>query len=297
MVYLIYGKDTYRSRQKLRDLLAFFRGKVSDLGIFGVSNEDFDQVQLEELLKSQSLFEKKYVVVCEELLKDKKASEFVKDNIENLKESKNIFLFWEEEVEKEDLKLFEEYSEKNQQFNPITGAKLKKWIQVEAKKLEKELSSVEQDEVVTRCGSDLWCASREIEKFALGAESEQRGGVLKYNPFHICDAVSAKDGNKAWAVLQQAILMGVSSEEVFWKVWWQMKNLILVKKLHQAGVQNIEKKSGLHPFVVKKTLNSAKNFTETELHEISFDLVRLYHESRRGLQDFPIGLEKILLKL
>ena len=91
--------------------------------------------------------------------------------------------------------------------------------------------------------------------------------------------------------------MGVSSEEVFWKVWWQMKNLILVKKLHQAGVQNIEKKSGLHPFVVKKTLNSAKNFTETELHEISFDLVRLYHESRRGLQDFPIGLEKILLKL
>ena len=76
-----------------------------------------------------------------------------------------------------------------------------------------------------------------------------------------------------------------------------MKNLILVKKLHQAGVQNIEKKTGFHPFVVKKTLAGAKNFTETELHEISFSLVRLYHDARRGIGNFTIGLEKILLKL
>jgi len=248
MIYLVYGKDWFRSREKIRELLEFFRVKIGSLGIFRIEGDDFDPAKLEELIRSQMLFEKKYIVFCDKIFENLQAHNFVEKNIEKIAATPNIFLFLEEELDKKLLDMFKKYSKKVQEFKV-------------SYKPHKEISFGD------------------------------------YNPFAICDAVAEKNKSRAWILFQKALLSGVPAEEVFYKIVWQVKNLLLIKKLSTAGVKNIEKETELHPYVVKKNLWSIKNFTEQELINYSFKLLKIYHDVRRGLEEFPLGLEKFLINI
>jgi len=82
---------------------------------------------------------------------------------------------------------------------------------------------------------------------------------------------------------------------VFFKTLWQIKNLLLVKKLMNAGVANVSKETGLHSFVAGKAIKAAKNFSEDELVNYSYEMLKIYHEERRGESELPIEFEKFLL--
>lgn len=298
MLYLIYGKDTFRSREKLKELLDFFRSKISNLGIFKIEMENFHESEFEELLRARTLFENKYIVVCENLLGGESASGFVLKKImsrlANCAESENIFIFLEENLEGDFLEEFKKHSQKTQEFNLLSGAKLRKWFD------DKKIPASAQERIIKNCGSDLWRASKEIEKYELSKGQTFVGRecltfAKEYNPFAICDAFASKNKTRMWVLLQEALLSGIAAEEVFYKISWQLKNLLLIKKTVAFGVKNLEKETKLHPFVIKKTLAAARNFTEGELRNYSFDLVKLYHAVRSGKEEFQIGLEKFLL--
>jgi len=243
MIYLLYGQDTLKGKRKLVEILDFFRAKAGNLSIFRIDGDSFRMAELEELLKSRMLFGDKYAVVCDRVLETSSAREFVAENIEKFADSRNIFIFFEETVEKEILGQLKERAEKIQEFGRL------------APKTKEE-----------------------------------------YNPFPLCDAFARKDKSGAWALFGRALFRGVAAEEIFWKILWQVKNLLLVKKLSDAGVKNIQKESGLHPFVAKKTMSASRNFSDKELREYSSKLVKLYHDAREGRADFSIGLEKILIE-
>ena len=289
MFYLIHGKDTYRSREKLNELVKFFRAKASDLGVFNIDGESFTEAEFEELIRAKNLFNKKYVVICEKVLDSNSSSAFVLKNIEKCAGSENIFIFWEEDMDKKILEPVKKNAAKAQEFNNLTGIKLRAWFN------NKKISSQAAEKIIRQCGSDLWCAAKEIEKYQLGGEFGLGLSAGKYNPFAICDAFAAKDKAKAWVLLQEAILSGVPAEDVFYKILWQIKNLLLVKKLADAKTKNLGKETGLHPFVIKKALRAVKNFSEEELIGYSREMVRIYHEERRGICELPIELEKMLI--
>jgi len=244
MIYLLYGKDNMASRKKLNELVGFFQAKVSDLGIFRVESENFEPEKFEELMRGQTLFQNKFVVVCNKIFESKEATKFIEKNMEKIATSQNVFIFIEDEVEEKILALFKQFAKKTQEFKIRKGPSLG-----------------------TSQGRSL-------------------GG---YNPFAIGDALSAKNKTKCWVLFQQALLAGVPAEEIFYKISWQVKALLLIKKN--------PKETGLHSFVVQKNLNNIKNFTEQELINYSFDLLKVYHNTRRSLEEFPIGLEKFLVNL
>ena len=94
MFYILYGQDTYRSREKLNELVSHFKTKVSGLGFFRIERDNFNEAEFDELLKGKTLFEKKYVVVCEGILENKQTADFVLGNLDKLAKTENMFLFW-----------------------------------------------------------------------------------------------------------------------------------------------------------------------------------------------------------
>lgn len=258
MIYLLYGKDATRSRQKLNELLRFFRSKDNSVSIFKIDEYDFEKEKLEELSRSSTLFGGKPVVVFNRIFADKNVSKIILENIDLYAASKNIFIFYEGEIEKEILELLKEKSVKVQKFNLSAGN-----------------SAIGG----TKAGK-------------LGGK--EYGG---YNPFLICDAIGEKNKKRAWLLFQDALLTGVPAEEIFWKIWWQAKTMLSVKIASEAGAKNLEKETGFHPYVIKKNLGFLRNFSFKELDNFSWKLVELYHNARRGLADFEIGLEKILINV
>ncbi len=303
MLYLLYGKDSFRVGQKLNELLSFFRSKAKGVQVLDVDEENFNQAEIEGAIKSRTLFERRHIIVCRRFMKRKDSSDFVSRNLKNFSLSENVFLLLEEDLDDEALALFKKDAGKIQCFNPLSGIELRKWVDEDARKRNFNISQEERNSIIFQCGPDLARTSQEIEKLSLSPfrsekDNRQIKGALEdnFNIFQICDAFASKNKTKVWILFQQALLRGVSAEEIFWKLWWQVKNLLLVEGLLKLNVKNLQKESGLHPFVVKKTLSALRNFTGKELSDSSLELVKLYHNARKGEADFGIGMEKFLIK-
>ncbi len=299
MFYLFFGEDTFRSRQKLHLFIeSLTEDKSRPFSLSRIDADTFDKSVFEELTRGASLFGEKYIVVCEGVFENPVAGDFIKENIGLCGRSENIFIFWEESDEGLPISSLKKHAEKIEEFKFLTSAETKKWLKEEVCRKGIDLRPGTEEELIINCGKNLWLLSAELEKRALSSKSEfMKNKAEKVNIFHISDAIAEKDKGKGWLLFQKAVLAGMDVEEIFWKITWQIKNLLIVKKLLPLESKKIAQIAGLHPYVAQKTAFAAKNFSEDDLIRYSAELVNLYHNSRRGLSDFETGIEKFLIKL
>ncbi|MCX6712443.1 MAG: hypothetical protein NT041_02020 [Candidatus Vogelbacteria bacterium] len=123
------------------------------------------------------------------------------------------------------------------------------------------------------------------------AKTRLYGGVSGFNIFSITDAFTAKNKNRAWALYQEAMMMGISAEEILWKLIWSVNNLLLVKNTKDAS------KLKMKPYPLTKAKASAKTFSNDELKNLSASFLDLYHNTFLGTDEFEFGLEKIILSI
>lgn len=114
---------------------------------------------------------------------------------------------------------------------------------------------------------------------------------LDFNIFAFTDAVGARNKKDAWVLYQRALGQGQVPEQLFYKVFWLVRTMLLAERCATAG------EAGLNPFVYQKSKSFLKNFKPGEVEKLSERLVCMYHDARRGLVDFEFGLEKIILSL
>lgn len=116
MLYLIYGKDTVKSRKKLHELLDFAKKKRPDAEVFKLTSENWSEGKLDELLSSQGLFDQKYTVVLDGLFEKKDIKSFVLEKLEDMSVSEQLFFMIEPGVDAPTLKKIEKYAKQVQVF-------------------------------------------------------------------------------------------------------------------------------------------------------------------------------------
>ncbi len=112
MIYLIYGSDTLKARTKARQLADSLIAKKPDVSFSRYSVDNFQAVQLEELISGQGLFVARRIIVLDTLFTNAQYKELVVHNLEALALSQNIFIILEGKILKPELKMFEKYAEK-----------------------------------------------------------------------------------------------------------------------------------------------------------------------------------------
>lgn len=108
-----------------------------------------------------------------------------------------------------------------------------------------------------------------------------------FNMFSLTDALGARDKKQLWLLFQQALKNG-SPEEIHGILFWQLKNLALVK--------TSSTNPGMNPFVYKKTVGYAQKFTFEEIQKLSRDMVYMFH-NRDTYSTLDIELEKFILAI
>lgn len=109
---------------------------------------------------------------------------------------------------------------------------------------------------------------------------------LEFNIFALADALIARDKKQLWVLYEKALRSGKTPEEISGTLFWQLKNMMLVG---EGGGKN------LSPFVKSKAKRAGEKYTAVEIKKLSFDLVNLYHESRRKGLGLEEKLEKFIL--
>lgn len=113
----------------------------------------------------------------------------------------------------------------------------------------------------------------------------------QFNVFTLTDAFGRRDRKNSWIIYQKALSAGLSAEEVFFKIMWQIKSMLLAYKTKDVG------ETDMKPFPYSKAKSFLKNFKIQEIEKFSEDLVVGYHKARRGEGDIESMVEKVLLSL
>lgn len=113
----------------------------------------------------------------------------------------------------------------------------------------------------------------------------------EFNVFALTDALGARDKKRAWILYQKALTVGLSAEEVFFKIVWQVKAMLIAAKTKNVA------ETDMKVFPYSKAKSYLKNFKPGELEKLSENLVIGYHQARRGEGEVETLVEKILLAL
>lgn len=116
---------------------------------------------------------------------------------------------------------------------------------------------------------------------------EEKIKKQEFNMFSLTDALGKRDKKQLWLLFQEAIKKG-SPEEIHGILFWQVKNLALVK----ASQTN----PGMNPFVYKKTFTYAQKFSLEEIKNMSQKLTHVFH-NRDIYSSLDIELEKFILQI
>lgn len=113
----------------------------------------------------------------------------------------------------------------------------------------------------------------------------------RFNGFAFADAFARRDKKTLWILLVRAKSAGLSAEEIVGTLFWQVKTMRL------ASVTNNASEAGMKDFPYNKAKRALVKFKDGELDELSQSLITFYHQSRLGMRDMDIALERWILDI
>lgn len=301
MIYFLYGEDTYRSRAKIREIIAAFQARAG--GLFNVTEVDAasDPERALEIGGTPSLFSEKELLIIGNALR---AEERVRVHIERVLESwksdrNRTAIFWESETEDEKNPLFGEIKSaaaKTQEFQLLPAASVRRWLGMEAKTRGVRVSQEDVAGLARQHGSDLWALSQELEKIRFGwkptARAEEEEKIWNFT-----DAWLA-GGRRAFLPFMRLLETGIeppylvgtlASTARTIAVFWQAST-------GKAGKGYKKFTARFHPFVIKKNTASARTFNGEKLRARFGELVRTDVEMKTGKLPMALALLKLILK-
>lgn len=269
MIVFLYGQDSYRINEKLKELIAGYKAKnPSALNLISLDFAESGFEDLEMNLKSESLIPEKKLIVVKNILKA--SEEKAEALLESYRLSANqgiifIAVHFDDGAVKN--KLFQNLIKKpnlSSEFKLLSGAQLKSWLIDFAKSYGIGFDGEALDYLIINVGSDLWRQAQEIKKLAdykikgivrlsdIQNLVNQKTGI---NVFDLTDAIGAQNKKRALLLWHKALEAGEEPVELLGLLAWHLRNLIKVKS---AGTDL--KGLGLHPYVLEKTSRQARSF-------------------------------------
>jgi len=127
----------------------------------------------------------------------------------------------------------------------------------------------------------------ESSKVAKEKLDKQKSGRI----FKVADRLAARDRKGLWIEYWRLMESGVDAEEIFWKLQWQTKAMLVSSRASSAS------EAGLHPFVYSKSRAGAANYSKEELISISGKLLDLWRDTHSGRKELPLALEQFILEI
>ncbi len=282
MLIFLYGPDTYRSKQKLNEIIKGYK-KVHPSGLnfkyYDATENSFKELWDE--LWYEPMFKEKKLIILKNIFQKAEFKEKILKYSKNLNVTDNIIVFFEngEVSEKDPLFKFLIKNSKSQKFEFLFGQNLKSWIKKEFEKYKIRVNPEVAEKLANFTGNESWQLSNEIKKLA--AYRKEKNIQLKdiellvkprieTDIFKMINAIATKNKKQAILLLHKHLQKGDPPSYLLNMINFQFRNLILVKSMtkNNHSYQSILKKSKLHPFVVKKSFWQAQRFSLLELKKI-----------------------------
>jgi len=314
MIFFLYGKDTFRSRQKLVGIIEGYK-KVhkSGLNLKFFEKGEFSFEDIKSGSQTISMFEEKKLLVFKNIFSDLNKEEGLEEFLKKQKDDL-IIVYQEGEPDKR-LSLFKFLikTAKAQEFEFLEGVKLRNWARERIESQGAKIDSPALEKLLDYVGNDLWWLSGEIDKLASYKKQgkiEEADIELLVKPkiepeiFKTIDAIALR--NNSWSGKKQALKMlhqhlesGDHPLYLLSMINYQFRNLLMVKGLMEKNqpYYNILKTVKMHPFVAQKSYEQARHFTLQELKKIYQKIFQIDLMVKTGKVDSLAALDALIVSI
>jgi len=308
MIIFLYGPDTYRSRQKLNEIVEHYK-KIhkSGLNLKYFDGENLNFQDFTDEVRQSSMFKEKKLAILNNVFSNSGFKEkFLKER-KKFVGSENIILFYEKEKISEDDSFFlflKKYS-KSQEFKPLEDQKLKNWVKKELKNFGAKINEKALDKFIEFVGNNLWQMANEIKKlvsFKNGKIIEEKDVELLVKPkiesdiFETIDAVASKNRKRALQLLKTHLEKGDSPFYLFSMINFQFRNILIIKDLIERGISPYSL-TDLHLYVIKKSILLSKKFEISELKKIYQKIFQVDLDIKTGKIEPEMALDFLITEL
>lgn len=293
MYIIIYGDDTFRVKQRVKQMKDAFSKKFDPSGlninIFPqAEKEKLDHGEVLQSVCSYPFLGEKRMVVIGGLIEstNKDASKVWIDGFKRVPES-TIVIFYEmcgaKKLEKKSLfKSLTKLSDVHTYaYTKLQGSELSSWVVSHIRRKGGQIDAAALRNLVMSVGSDLWQMSNEIDKLIAYADgsiisvqmvSDMVRTSFEGQIFALMDAVSKKQTKTALRLLQEERLSGANDHYILTMLGRQVKILLAARSLldenPRASKQDLANEMGVHPFVAQKAIQQAVGFEYDRLRKV-----------------------------
>jgi len=271
MIIFLYGPDTYRSRQKLNEIIEHYK-KVHKSGLnlkyFDLQKSSYQDFKDE--IQQASMFKEKKLLVLKNIFSNPDFKIKFLEQGKNFVKSDDIILIYEENKisESDSFSKFLKKEGKSQEFKLLEDYRLKNWVKKEFDNCQTEIDSKALGRLIDYVGNNLWQMANEIKKLV---SYKKKGKIeaadikllvrpkIETDIFKTIDAIASKNKKQALFLLHKHLEKGDSPLYLLSMINFQFRNLLMVKT---------SQKPDLHPYIIKKASWQARKFSFEDLKKI-----------------------------
>lgn len=315
MFYIFHGDDAHSQKETLNELLA----RLDDPAMLELNTTRFrgpvNLGQLRQACDSIPFLAKRRVVIVENSLSHSTARDFVDQLIAylpQLPEFTRLF-FLESQALRSNHRLltFVEKQENGyvRAFTRPEGRALEQWVQQRVQEGGGEIEPHAVHMLVSSAGNDLALLANEVEKLVLyrldrGPITAEDVAVLcphvaEASIFDLVDALGARNGHAAAALLQTKLAEGADPFYLFAMIVRQFRLLVQAKELAQSGLRPpaIASRLKIHSFVAGKIYQQSQQFSLPQLEHIYQHLLQTDVGVKTGQADMVTALSLLVAGL
>lgn len=311
MILFFYGEDTYRLKQKLKQLREkFISSSLGDTNLVTLDGKIAPYDEMVRQILAMPFLARKRLVIIENLLKagKKDIQEKVAEFLKKVPDS-TVLVFVEEGMPDRRTGLFRRLNRPGQaqEFKLLESEQLRRWVRREVELRGGTIETQALTKLMEAVGSDLWRMTNEIEKLTaynrqLTAEDVELlvNSKTEANIFDLVEATANRNPQRALRELSRLFNRGAAEIYILTMLVWQYRNLLIIKDLQQRGVKSrwdLAKKGGLAPFVVTKNIEAAAKYSLEDLKNIYEKLLDFDWRIKTGKIEPKVALELLVFQL
>jgi len=307
MIIFLYGEDTYRSRQKLQEIVDHYKEiHKSGLNLKYFEGESVAVQDVKNELRTVSMFKEKKLLVVMGAINNQEFKEGFLKEMAGFKNSDNVILIYEEKTGniRDSFITSLKKNAQSQEFESLTLPQVREWLKKQFEKNKTKIEPLALETMVRISGNDLWQLANDVQKlvaFKGGKEVSVKDIKLFVRPkietdiFKTIDAISLRDKKQALNLLHRHIEKGDSPLYLLSMITFQFRNILGVKDLIERGVPL--SRSGLKPFLARKSYEQAQKFKYDELKKIYQKIFQVDYSIKTGKIDPQAALDVLIAEL
>ncbi len=292
MIIFLYGEESFRLRERLKQLKKAFAEKYDRSHMVTLEGRGLTVGDFHNAVSSLGLFSDKRFIVVDGLLRQQKSKKILDDFYNYLTQKTlpedSVVVFAEdcEPAEKPHAMWKVLLAGKHvTHFAQLSASLAHDWAVRQAAELG---CAIEPDALryVTLCtGNDLWALHHEIHKLCLGSTASvitmaQARSVVRSpfdeNIFHFIDALSQRNASLSLRLLEDQFAAGAETPMLLGHLSRQFRLLAHLRSLPENMKEtDVQKCVGVHPYVLRKTRAFTTFFSPADLQRIFGDLVEV----------------------